>query len=374
MLTMQNNLGIASLTLLLALSACSKPEDSAKKGPTPTLISTAVAQGAALEIREQTVGTLEGFIDPTIAAEVAARVVQISATPGRAVKKGELLAVLDVTDYSLQQREAQAEVSRIETLLDNQKRLVERNQALVEKNFISKTALDEVTTQESALREQLDGARARLASISHTGSKAHVVAPVDGIIEKQIVSVGDYVKVGDPLLQIISRQRLRAHLPFPEGVAARIRPGLTVRMTTPTAAGEVTTTIRELKPMVGANNRAVDITADIVDQPGWQPGASVDAVVVLDVKPTAIMVPEQSIVLRPAGEVVYVIDGDTARQRMVKTGLRQDGQVEVTEGLSAGEVVAVDGAAFLTDQAKVSVQHATAQKQAAAGIQAVPHG
>ncbi|HWU83119.1 MAG TPA: efflux RND transporter periplasmic adaptor subunit, partial [Methylophilaceae bacterium] len=292
---MHTNIGIACLFLLLTLIGCSKSEDNAKKGPAATLISTAVAQGTALEVREQTIGTLEGFIDPTIAAEVAARVVQISATPGRTVKKGELLAVLDVTDYSLQRREAQAEVSRIETLLDNQRRLVERNQALVEKNFISKTALDEVTTQESALREQLDGARARLASISHTGSKARVVAPVDGIIEKQIVSVGDYVKVGDPMLQIISRQRLRAHLPFPESVAAKIRPGLTVRMTTPTAAGEVKTTIRELKPMVGANNRAVDITADVVDQPGWQPGASVDAVVVLDVKPMAIMVPEQSI-------------------------------------------------------------------------------
>lgn len=372
--TLHTKIGIACLVLLLALSGCSKPEDNAKKGPAATLISTAVAQAAALEVREQTVGTLEGFIDPTIAAEVAARVVQISATPGRAVKKGELLAVLDVTDYSLQRREAQAEVSRIETLLDNQKRLVERNQALVEKNFISKTALDEVTTQESALREQLDGARARLASISHTGSKARVVAPVDGIIEKQIVSVGDYVKVGDPMLQIISRQRLRAHLPFPESVAARIRPGLTVRMTTPTAAGVVTTTIRELKPMVGANNRAVDITADVVDQPGWQPGASVDAVVVLDVKPTAIMVPEQSIVLRPAGEVVYVIEGDTARQRRVKTGLRQDGQVEVIEGLSSGVVVAVDGAAFLTDQAKVSVQQDATQKQVDASVGTAQHG
>ena len=58
--------------------------------------------------------------------------------------------------------------------------------------------------------------------------------------------------------------------------------------------------------------------------------------------------------LRPAGEVVYVIQDGVAHQRIVKTGVRQSGMVEITEGLKAGEVVAVDGAAFLTDQAKVT--------------------
>lgn len=363
--TMYKNIGVLCLSALVALAGCSKPEENAKKGPPPTLVSTVAAQSVKLEIREETVGTLEGFIDPTIAAEVAARVVQISASPGRSVKKGDLLAVLDVTDFNLQRREAQSEVSRIEALLNNQKRLVERNQALVAKNFISETALDDVTTQERALKEQLDGARAKLASISHTGSKARIVAPIDGVIQTQIVSVGDYVKVGDPLLQIISKQRLRAHLPFPEHIAARIQPGLTVRLTTPTAEGEVITQVRELKPMVGANNRAVDITADVVDQPGWQPGASVNAVIVLDERPAAIVVPEQSIVLRPAGEVVYVISNDVAQQRKVVTGLRQQGQIEILDGLAAGETVAVDGAAFLTDKAKVSIQKDTPQKQSA---------
>lgn len=366
--TMHKNIGVLCLSALIALAGCSKPEENAKKGPPPTLVSTAAAQSIKLEIREETVGTLEGFIDPTIAAEVAARVVQISATPGKSVKKGELLAVLDVTDYNLQRREAQAEVARIEALLANQKRLVERNQALVAKNFISETALDDVTTQERALKEQLDGARAKLASISHTGSKARIVAPIDGVIQTQIVSVGDYVKVGDPILQIISRQRLRAHLPFPEHIAARIQPGLTVRLTTPTAEGEVITKVRELKPMIGANNRAIDITADVVDQPGWQPGASVNAVVVLDERPAAIVVPEQSIVLRPAGEVVYVIQDEVAQQRKVKTGLRQQGQIEILEGLAAGETVAVDGAAFLTDKAKVSIQKDAPQKQSALAL------
>ncbi|MFN0315456.1 MAG: efflux transporter periplasmic adaptor subunit, partial [Burkholderiales bacterium] len=61
-------------------------------------------------------------------------------------------------------------------------------------------------------------------------------------------------------------------------------------------------------------------------------------------------------VLRPAGKVVYVIEGGLARQRVVSGGVKQDGWVEILSGLKAGETVVLDGAGFLTDQAPVSVQ------------------
>jgi len=159
-------------------------------------------------------------------------------------------------------------------------------------------------------------------------------------------------------MRIISNQRLRAHLPFPEGIAAKLQRGLKVRLSTPTSPDDVTPTIRELKPMIGETNRSVDVIADVMNQPGWQSGASVNGTVILGERAAAVVVPEQSVVLRPAGEVVYVIRDGVAEQRIVKTGLRQSGKVEIVEGLKAGELVAVDGAALLTDQAKVTVQEA----------------
>jgi membrane fusion protein (multidrug efflux system) len=278
--------------------------------------------------------------------------------PGEAVKKGEVIVLLDATDFNLQQREAQSEVARLDALLRNQSRIVERNERLVQKNFISKNALEDASTQQMALKEQLEGARTRLATIAHTGAKTRIVAPIDGTVEKQIVSPGDFVKIGDPLLQIVSRQQLRVHLPFPENVAAQLTSGLTVRLSTPTTPTTVTATIREFKPLIGAGNRAIDVIADVLDQSGWQPGASVNGTVVVAVHENAVVVPEQSVVLRPAGEVVYAIHNDTATQRIVKTGLHQDGKIEIVQGLAAGEPVAVDGAAFLTDKAPVSVQQA----------------
>ena len=356
---------LIAICLGMTLLGCGKNDTPQQKRSSATLVKVATAETIRLEIREETIGSLEGLIDPTVSAEVPGRVLEVRARPGQHVKKGDILAILDPTDLALQRREAQAEVGRIEALLANQERILERNQALVEKNFISKNALDEMHTQKSTYKKELEAALARLASIEHTGSKTRVVSPVDGIIEVQIVSPGDFVSIGSPMMQIISNQRLRAHLPYPERIASRIKPGLKVRLTTPTSSGEVISEVREMKPLIGASSRAIDVLVDVTGQENWQAGASVNAVMVIG-ETEAVVVPEQSVVLRPAGNVIYVIRDNRAEQRIVKTGLRQDGKVQIIEGVKAGEVVAVDGAAFLTDQAEVTIQNAASGQEKAA--------
>lgn len=351
---------IGFLTLILAtlmFTACSKKQENASPAAhSPALVTVTQSASKTLEITEQSVGNMESLINPGMGAEVSGKVLKVLAHSGQSVKKGQLIAILDATDYVLQQREAQAEIGRIEALLANQGRMVERNQTLVKKNFISQNALDTTTTEQNALREQLEGAKAHLATVDHNSSKTRVISPIDGRVEKQLVSPGDFVKQGDALFELIGTQRLRAHLPFPEGVAAKLHSGQTVRLTTPTVPDKVfTSTIKEIKPLIG-DNRSADVIVDVVDQQGWQGGASVNATVVLGEHKNAVVVPEASVVLRPAGEVVYVISANKAQQRIVKVGLRQEGVVEITEGLKAGEMVAVDGASYLTDKADVSVQ------------------
>lgn len=69
-------------------------------------------------------------------------------------------------------------------------------------------------------------------------------------------------------------------------------------------------------------------------------------------------------VLRPAGKVVYVIEGGKAMQRVVNAGVKRDGWVEILSGLKRGETVALDGAGFLTDNAAVNVQTSTVKRDA----------
>ncbi len=359
---MHKNTKLILATLLIALiTGCGSKDKSAdsksseNKGPKPTLVTVAQVKDSAIEITESAVGSIEGLIDPTIATEVAARVVKVHVSPGQRVKKGELIATLDAVDFALQRNEAQAEVARIQALLNNQTKIVARSQALVNKNFISQNAVDTDLAQQNVLKEQLAGARARIDSINHSSSKTKIYSPTDGVVEKKIVDTGEFVKVGDPLLQIISNKRLRAHIPFPERISALLKPGMKVRLSTPTSNKVVESVIRELKPMITESNRSIDVLADVSDEADWQPGASVTGTVVIGEQPSALMVPEQSVVLRPAGEVVYLVKDGKAHQAIVKTGQHQNGLVEIIEGVSANDTIVMDGAGFLTDQAPIKI-------------------
>lgn len=350
-----------SLALLfvsaIALAACQKAEERKPAGPPPALITVTEAKSGTMEIVETTLGTLEAVVDPKIGAEVAGKVVRVLAAPGQAVRRGQPLALIDDTDSALQNRADTADIRRTEALLAQQERVVERQQRLVRQGFISQNAADDARAQRDALREQLAAARARGELSRRSQGKARIVAPFDGIIEAQVVSVGDYVKVGDPLFHMVSKSRLRAHLPFPESAAARLKKGQAVVLASPQRPGqEIRSVVSEIRPGVTETGRAIDVIVDFENSAGFRPGGTVDAAIVVARRDDAVLVPEQSVVLRPAGKVVYVIADGRANQRVVEVGARRAGMVEILKGLGAGSIIALDGAGFLTHNAAVTVK------------------
>jgi RND family efflux transporter MFP subunit len=332
------------------------PDKNAGAVRQAVLITTTTVEPKTLEVYEEVVGALENVIDPTLAAEVAGRITRVHGYTGKKVAKDDLLAEIDPADFEIQSRADLAEIGRLTALLGQQARVVERQQKLVAQGFISQSALDDAIAQRNALREQLNSARARSEATRRSLSKARVLAPIDGEIETQIVAVGDYVKIGDPLFRMVGVQRMRARLPLPESAAARLRPGLKVELTVPASQRRIQAQIDEIKPTVGTANRALEAIVNFNNEdPTLRGGGSVNARIVVATREGALMLPEESVVLRPAGKVVYAVKDGRVSQRIVKTGLKQDGLYEVVSGVSAGDVVAVDGAGFLTDGAAVTL-------------------
>jgi membrane fusion protein (multidrug efflux system) len=330
---------------------------AATKGRAAVLVSATTVQSRQLEVYEDVVGTLENVIDPTLGAEVAGRIVRVHGFTGKKVAKGELLAEIDPVDFEIQSRADQSEIARLGNLLQQQERVVERQQKLVSQGFITQNAADDAIAQRNALREQLNSAKARSDATGRSLTKARVVAPIDGEIETQIIATGDYVKLGDPLFKLVGVQELRAHLFLPESAATRIRPGLKVVLAPPAAPAKVIeSVIAEIKPTVGTNNRALDAIVKFRGEGNlFRGGGTVNARIVTQTRDSALMVPEQAVVLRPAGKVVYALREGVAEQRIVETGLKQDGQYEIIKGVRAGDTVAVDGAGFLTHGAAVAL-------------------
>ena len=359
-----------TLFLAIGLGACgSKPEPAASKpaGPPATLITTTAAASIALDVTEDSLGTLEALIDPKIGAEVAGRVIAVHAKSGDRVRKGQLLAEIDPTDFHTQGQADAAEIARLEALVAQAERFAERQQQLVAKGFISQNGADDARAQRDAARAQLANARARGSATRNNLGRSKVTAPTEGVIETQIVSAGDYVKVGDPLYRLVSNRILKAHLPYPESAAPRIRPGQPVRLTSAQAPGRVIEgTVEQVKPTVSETSRAIDVQVRLENDGSLRAGGTVNGAIVTGRKPAAVVVPEQSVVLRPAGKVVYIVADGKARQRIVEPGVKQGGKIEIVKGLAPGEVVAEDGAGFLSDGAAVTVKAAPAARPATA--------
>ncbi|ROR32400.1 efflux RND transporter periplasmic adaptor subunit [Inmirania thermothiophila] len=346
---------------LAALAAGCSGEAAEEAAPaevrrTPVTVASPVRRD--LEVVERSVGTLEPKHAPWVAAEVAGRIAEAAAEEGDAVAAGAVLARIDETDLRLALDAAVADEARIAALIRAQEKQVARLRSLLPQGHVNQSLVDEAEAQLDALREQLTAARARVAERRHALAKAAIRAPVAGRIEARRVSAGDFVQVGQPLFRIVDEGRLRAVAPLPEALAPSLRPGLEVRLASPTAPGRtVRARIDEIRPMVSRSARALYVIAELDNPGGWRAGASVDMTVVLARRAGAVTVPAPAVVRRPAGEVVYVLaDGGRVAARPVETGLHGDGWIEIRSGLAGDERVVVDGAGFLTDGAAVAVR------------------
>jgi len=300
------------------------------------------------------------------------------ARTGKVVKAGELLAVIDAGDVTLQNKADEAEARRVEALARQQEKLAERQQSLMEKGFLSKNAGEDVAAQRAALAAQYDAARARADNSRRSVGKTQVRAPIDGIVEVQIVSPGDYVKVGDPLFNLVSPKKLRAHLPFAESFGPRLKVGQEVRLVSPLAPGKVfASRIKDIRPGIVEGSRTLDVLVDLDNDGSLRGGGTVNAAVIISARAEALTVPEQSVVLRPAGKVVYVIaqvDGQKkAQQKPVRVGAKRSGRIEILDGLAGGETIALDGAGFLTNGANVAIKE-PAKPTTTAGAGPKPDG
>lgn len=322
-------------------------------------ITTAEVVTEDVPITLETVGEIQSKTAPLVDAEIPGRITQLLVEVGDAVRKGQALAKLDTPGIELERDAAQAEQRRLMALVNNQEATVKRYQDLSQGNFVSRNALDEVESQLAALRQQLAAAQSKLSLTEDQLKKSTITSPIDGMIDGRLVAVGDYVKDGMPIFKVADTGTLRVVMVFPEPALPKLRVGTPLKIRTAVAYERVIKlAITEIRPYVETANKGIVAYADVRDPHASHAGGSAAVQAILEIHKNALVVPQLSVVRRPAGEVVYFIGSDNrAVERMVRSGAHFDGKIEILSGLAKGERIAVDGAGFLTDGAGVEVKN-----------------
>jgi membrane fusion protein, multidrug efflux system len=348
-------------TLLLGLlavltAACGDAGDQADRAPPrATTISVVPAQIRSIEVTERTVGHIVSRTAPVLTAEVNGRVTEVRVDAGDAVEAGQVLLRLDPEPYEFAVATARAEVARIDAMLRNSRRELSRLEGLLRDGAVHRSAYDAVETEVQALEAQLEGVRTQVQLAQRNLDLTRLRAPVAGSIDQRFVSVGDFVAMGGALFRLVSDDLLRIRLPFPETLADQLSVGQVVRMQRPGAqVSAAEGTISELRPTLAEGSRTLEAMVNVANPGGWRPGGSVAATVVVDARPS-VVVPVRSVVHRPAGEVVYVVENGSVTARVVAVGWRGSELLEILAGLEAGELIAADGAGFLSDGAPVRI-------------------
>ncbi len=301
-------------------------------------------------------GSVESIHHPTISAETSGQIMSIDIAEGDAVTAQQQLASMDNTLHNIEAAKAEAELLRQGVVVENQRQEVTRLQRLAKSKSVSQDQLEDQQAELSMLEAQRKVANQELQRARYMESKTRVIAPQAGLVSRRHVSLGDYVSPGTPLFDLVSVNRLRARLAFPERDAAAIAIGKKVQLVSPAAPdavamGEVTS----INPQIKVDSRAIEVIVEFDNPGGWLPGASADATLVVKSRPQALTLPPTSIVTRDSRAVVFVVTEGRVEARPVEVGWTEVDWVEISSGLSPGDRVVVEGAAQLDDGSLVDV-------------------
>lgn len=332
---------IALSALILLAFAPATLAQGGPPGGRAIAVETTVVARSELATSVKAVGTLTAEASATLRAEVPGQILAVHFEEGQALKKGAPLYSIEATVLEAEVNEARANASRSEAAL-------KRAQELFAKQLISGTDYD-------AARANYDVDVARLRSSQARLSKTIIRAPFDGYVGLRRINIGDYATVGQELVDVVQLDPLRVAFSVPETLLPKIRPGQPIAVTVDAYPGEVFGgRITAVAPKTDVAGHSLEVRASLPNRElKLRPGLFVRVDVSLGSKVDAIVIPEQAIWPVGQDKIVYVVVDGVARQRVVETGSRQPGTVEVIQGLESGEIIVTAGQMKLYDGANV---------------------
>jgi len=296
------------------------------------------------------VGSLSSENSVMLRPEITGRITAINFQEGVHVKQGQVLVELDSSVARAQLAQAQASLA----LVSSQYR---RAKELTAQGFISAQAQDESASQLKVQQAAVALAKAQL-------EKTVITAPFDGVIGLRLVSTGDYVSPGADLVALESIDPLNVDFRIPEHFLGVVSVGTRISLRFDALAGVTRDgVVGAISPLVDVGGRSMLLRAKVPNDDGMlRPGMFARVRLEFAGKET-LMVPEAAIA--PAGDTNYVyrVDDGRAVKAGVVLGQRQEGKVEIIDGLNDGDSVLITGLQKVFDGAEIRIRPAMGSDQ-----------
>jgi membrane fusion protein (multidrug efflux system) len=328
---------------------------SNRDAPTQTVSATEAAT-ATWQPTVSAVGSVKAAQGVDVTAEIEGRVTNVAVADGARVKDEALMVELDAAGLRAELTGAQAEASLAAIELRRQRQLREQN-------VNSRADVDRA-------QSQLEQARARVKRIQARLEKKTIEAPFAGRLGILEVDVGEFIAAGTPVVTLQRLDPINVDFTIPQDALARVETGQQVLARADAYPDQpFSGQIRAISPKVNEATRNATVRARLANPEGrLRPGMFVDVAIQLPEEERVVTLPQTAITYNPYGDSVFLVNESTDDQgetvltverKFVETGASRASQIQILEGVEAGQRVVTSGQLKLRNGAKVNIDNTT---------------
>ncbi len=318
-------------------------------------------QRAAISQNLETNGTLEAENEVDIVARTSGPVTEILAEEGEMIRSGQLIARIDP-------REARNQVSIASVGRDEANLAFDRTKNSFDQGLVSQEAYDVALSKLSSTEAQLESAKIQLAY-------TEIKAPFGALVVTRDIKLAQYVTPGTTLFRVSDFTPLLCRVEVPEKDLPRISLGQEAHLRVEAYPEDrFEASVARMRPTIDPATGTFTVTLEVDGRNRLRPGMFASVYLQTDTHENALVIPRESLVLDSLGDTVYVMSDGTAQRREVRLGLRDETSVEITEGLSQGDLLIVLGQDGLADGTPIEVLGDVPPAVQAAALSETPEG
>lgn len=353
------SLALVALAIILSRSSSGDTETDRPSQDERIPVSVQTVTSETIMETISAVGTVEAWHDVTVSAEGAGRTIAIYADEGDPVSKGTMMVKLDDerTRLSVEQAEAQLAMARA-----NYRKAIQdlkRNEEVFNSKGISASQMEGIRlgaeTAEASLRLAETGLKMAQKQLRDT----EVRSPLDGEVAVRHVDIGEMVSPGMPVATVIDIRRVRVQLSVSEEEIVQVKKGQRVVLHTdayPERRFEGILSYVGLKADPLSRSFPVEVRVINDLEAPLRPGMITRVDIQVKEHRNVLLIPRDAVLDRNDRSIAYVLNTDTAMERMLILGRRWDELVVVREGLNEGEQLIVAGGERLNDGSRVKLE------------------
>lgn len=332
---------VCAVSLILSSCKAEQPGEKEAVQLPPQQVTVRAVEQVPVANQIEIIGTVEAVYRAEISAKVSGTITALPMVLGSVVRKGDLLLEISAGEIDARLQQSRAQLSQAQRNLAREKKLLVQNAATAEtvKSLEESLAIAEAANQEALIMQ----------------GYTRLLAPFDGRVTRKLANIGDLATPGKPLLNIEDESHLQVITDVPEAMILQVKQGDVLSLTVPSAGLTVPGTVAEVAPTTNPTTRSGPVKINIASHPHLRPGQFV-RVALSQQSIKTLIVPRTALVSSGQMEQLFVVEKDTARLRLVRSGAEYGEAIEILSGITAGEQVIVTGQSSIQDGQPVVIE------------------